>query len=523
MAYTRTQWNKGDVIDAAKLGNIENGIFAALNTLENLTDVTYDSEKVEKENLVPEHLLVNELIVGNSSTLSKNNTTLDGDLTVNRVTKTDGSYTTVTIDADTTLKQKVNILDSLTVGSQQVSKNTTLYGDLTTYGALTINTEPTENSHAATKKYVDNAINGLDVSTISNTQWKTLSTLSEADGKISAEFQDIEIAENQVTNLTTHLDEKAALGGATFTGMVTLAGNPEEALHAATKQYIDNITTLQNLSISMDQVQSLRTYLSTRALKNNPEFSGTLLAKGESNNFSLITNNEDPNNVIKYYSATISNEGILARTSIAIQNQDDSNLTMSLSYNSISIIQQETAKNLISYIHDIDSITIGDSSSQTFILGSPLIMPENIITSIKTTSNLDGKQGYTYDYNLTVRSNIGELILKCSGANNQSTPVALSRTPVLLDYQPWGFENGEALALGGPSSAVSDSNCVTETFIRAKDSIILAPQNGQVSINSNLSLADDKNLVMHNGATEVSLSAAQLADLLALLDQQGGE
>ena len=48
------------------------------------------------------------------------------------------------------------------------------------------------------------------------------------------------IAQSKIADLTTDLAAKASLSGATFTGDVTLHADPSSALHAATKQYVDN-------------------------------------------------------------------------------------------------------------------------------------------------------------------------------------------------------------------------------------------------------------------------------------------
>lgn len=61
----------------------------------------------------------------------------------------------------------------------------------------------------ATESTVSDAIEALDVGAISVGADKTLSSISETDGKISATPVSIQIAESQVTNLTTDLDAKA--------------------------------------------------------------------------------------------------------------------------------------------------------------------------------------------------------------------------------------------------------------------------------------------------------------------------
>lgn len=48
----------------------------------------------------------------------------------------------------------------------------------------------------------------LNITQITNTAGKTIATIDESNGKVSATFQDIEIAQSQVTNLTTALGNK---------------------------------------------------------------------------------------------------------------------------------------------------------------------------------------------------------------------------------------------------------------------------------------------------------------------------
>lgn len=74
---------------------------------------------------------------------------------------------------------------------------------------------------AATVSTVTNAIAALDVSAIAGAASKTLTSISETDGKISATYSNIAIAESQVTNLTTDLAAKAPLASPALTGTPT--------------------------------------------------------------------------------------------------------------------------------------------------------------------------------------------------------------------------------------------------------------------------------------------------------------
>lgn len=87
--------------------------------------------------------------------------------------------------------------------SNRVSKA----GDTMT-GFLTLNADPSSALHAATKQYVD-AATGTDLS--------SYYTKVESDARF------------------------VNLAGSTMTGALTLPGNPTQALHAATKQYVDGL------------------------------------------------------------------------------------------------------------------------------------------------------------------------------------------------------------------------------------------------------------------------------------------
>ena len=91
---------------------------------------------------------------------------------------------------------------------------------------------------------VKQAIDALDVSNITANLGanKTITALSETNGKIAASADLIEITQSQVTNLTTDLNGKADLSGATFTGVVKVPAitSSSASEEAATKGYVDN-------------------------------------------------------------------------------------------------------------------------------------------------------------------------------------------------------------------------------------------------------------------------------------------
>ena len=63
-------------------------------------------------------------------------------------------------------------------------------------------------STLATSKAVKDAIESLDITQINNTAGKTILSITEADGKVGATFQDISINQSQVSGLTNDLNLK---------------------------------------------------------------------------------------------------------------------------------------------------------------------------------------------------------------------------------------------------------------------------------------------------------------------------
>ena len=92
---------------------------------------------------------------------------------------------------------------------------------------------------AATPKAVRDAINALDVTAVTVGASKTLASISETDGKISATAVDIQIAESQVTNLTTDLGNKEDKSNkvTSWSATVTDTNYPSEKL---VKDSLDN-------------------------------------------------------------------------------------------------------------------------------------------------------------------------------------------------------------------------------------------------------------------------------------------
>jgi len=167
-------------------------------------------------------------LLGNSSTTTKlatarniNGTLFDG--TADIITAVWGTARTLTlgatgksVDGGTNVSWTVAEL----VGYTPINKA----GDTMT-GLLTLSGDPTANLHASTKQYVDNG----------------LATKLNVSGKAA----DSSLLNGQPDSYYTNI--AARLGytpinkaGDTMTGLLTLSGDPINALNPATKQYVDN-------------------------------------------------------------------------------------------------------------------------------------------------------------------------------------------------------------------------------------------------------------------------------------------
>jgi len=155
-------------------------------------------------------------------------TTIEADTKTDTLTLAQGTHITLT---PSSADDKVTIATDLssksaTSGGAEESLVTT--GEKYTWNSkqdtvVWYDTYNASSNKGATKKTVDDAIAALDVSNITSNLGvsKTITALSETDGKIAASASPIQIAESQVTNLTSDLASKAPLDSPALTGTPT--------------------------------------------------------------------------------------------------------------------------------------------------------------------------------------------------------------------------------------------------------------------------------------------------------------
>lgn len=135
--------------------------------------------------------------------------TSEGNYKLKQTAKTDPTSSGTTITAIDTITQNSN--GDITATKKTIRGATTSQTGVVQLAGSIGATVSSENNKAASEKAVRDAIKALDVSNITANLGasKTLSALSETDGKISATATPIQIAESQVTGLTTDLGSKA--------------------------------------------------------------------------------------------------------------------------------------------------------------------------------------------------------------------------------------------------------------------------------------------------------------------------
>lgn len=179
-------------------------------------------------------------------------------------------------------------------------------------------TAPTTN---AVKTYVDNSIDALDVTISGMAANKTLKALTETNGKIAAEFQDISIASSQINDKTNSYDgtsEVVVTGKALKDALATLdvasvgqdgsylkiISETDGKISASAAAFDTNVS--YNSAVTAPTTNAVKTYVDNHASNTSGHANATTTANGfmsatdKSNLDTLVAsfNNDDANTTI---------------------------------------------------------------------------------------------------------------------------------------------------------------------------------------------------------------------------------
>lgn len=273
-------------------------------------------------------------------------TTIAADTKTDTLTISGSNHITVTgnaADDAITISTDLSSKSALS-GSDEVSLVTR--GEKYTWGAkqdaLSFDGTYNETSNkAATVSTVTNAINALDVDNITSnlSKSKTITALSETNGKISATASNIEIAESQVTGLVGDLALKAPLDSPALTGTPTAptAETGDNSNKIATTEYVNN-----EISAKMAETDAM-------------VYKGTL-AGGNDGNYGALTPQADKGWTYKVSTAGKIDGVVVEVGDVLICNTDGTAAATSSNYNTI--------KNKWDFIQtNIDGAVTGPASS----------------------------------------------------------------------------------------------------------------------------------------------------------------
>jgi hypothetical protein len=165
------------------------------------------------------------------------------------------------------------------------------------------------------------------------------------------------------TATQTALDAKLSLAGGTMTGKITLDGDPTQALHAATKQYVDNLSAGLHVheAVNAATPATLASLVSSTVTYNNgTDGVGATLTLGANlttlDGYTL--NNGD--RILVKNEATTANNGIYVRTSATVLTRaDDFNSSAEIAGGDFIFVENGTLYNSTGWVVENEVTTVG--------------------------------------------------------------------------------------------------------------------------------------------------------------------
>jgi hypothetical protein len=171
-------------------------------------------------------------------------------------------------------------------------------------------------------------------------------------------------ANKPISNDTqTALDAKLGLSGGTMTGKITLDGDPSQALHAATKQYVDNISAGLHVheAVHVATTNTLANLCgSTVTYNNGTDGVGATLTLGAALTAIDGHNLTNGDRVLVKNEATTANNGIYTRTSSTVLTRaTDFDTALEIAGGDFVFVENGTLYNSTGWVVENEVTTVG--------------------------------------------------------------------------------------------------------------------------------------------------------------------
>ena len=229
-------------------------------------------------------------------------------------------------------------------------------------------------------------------------------------GDISA--TEIGYLDNVSSNIQTQLNAKLSLSGGTMTGAITLSGDPTQALHAVTKQYVDNISAGLHVheAVHVATNNTLANLCgSTVTYDNGTDGVGATLTLGAS--LSTIDGHSLTNGdrILVKNEATASRNGIYVRTSATVLTRaTDFDSSAEIAGGDFVFVENGTLYNSTGWVVENEVNTVGtDNVLWTQFSGAGTVTAGNNISVSGLQVSVADSPSFTGTVTLPATTSIG--------------------------------------------------------------------------------------------------------------------
>jgi hypothetical protein len=378
LLITTTQFDlhTSDTTDVHGIANT-----ALLATLTDATNAASSAVSTHSADITDVHGIANTALLVTQSTLTSEISTLD----TNKAPKDAPTFTgTVVLPSTTSIgdvsAQEISYLNNVSSAIQtQLDGKLATSVAATTYAALTGatftgNVVLTANTSIGTVSseeigYLNDVTSSIQTQlnakapTADPTFTGTVSGVTKSHVGLG-NVDNTSDADKPISSATqTALDAKLALAGGTMTGKITLDGDPTQALHAATKAYVDNLSAGLHIHEAVNAATSnTLAVLSGGSVtyNNGTDGVGATLTLGTAlttlDGYTLVNGDR----VLVKNEATAAHNGVYVRTSSTVLTRaDDFNTAAEIAGGDLVFVENGTLYNSTSWVVENEVNTVG--------------------------------------------------------------------------------------------------------------------------------------------------------------------